>query len=140
MRYVVLLLSLFSFAQGQKGHEATLAEQKACSDQAQSLKADGGVCPHGTSCTVTSHYSKPKNICWVSVRALHLDDDGTLKSEIQGLLDGFENANYGTCAINVAPKREVVTCWVREPGTRESKEFSDGSEWRKFVQAYYLSD
>lgn len=122
----------------ERRRDATLAEQKMCSDQAQKIKDDDQARFPNASFDVTSHYSKAKNICWVSVRMMHIDKNGTLTSEMHSLLDGFEQVVYGSCAANEAPKHEILTCWVTDPSTGDKKDVPDATSWRSFVETNYF--
>jgi hypothetical protein len=141
MRCLLLVIALScTVAYGQNRRDASLAEQKMCSEQADKLEADDQArFPHEVF-SVSSHYSTARNICWVNLRMMHLEKNGDVISESQSLLDGFEKVVYGTCAVNDSRDNStVVTCWATSPDDSAKRNLPNAVAWRGFVDANYFS-
>jgi len=131
---IVALLLVSVAAQGQKAtpRKATLAEQKACSEQA--AKAFHQYFPDSSDATYTSHYDPEANVCYAHIQQVKKRDGDTAYQEI--ILDAFENKGYAvfpSTSSSQAPK----ACTVVPLGKKEPVECKSIDEFDALVRQYY---
>lgn len=138
LRFLLFAIAFSTLAHAQNRREASLAEQKMCSEQAEKIKEDQGRFPQ-EQYIVSSHYSGARNACYVNLQMVHLAKN-KIDLEIDSLLDGFEKVTYGTCTTGrSAEEQGVTTCWATDPNNKVNKKLPDSAAWRNFVEANYFA-
>src|SRR6266581_2366082 len=132
MKTLVILALLFVSvgAQCQKTQprKATLAEQKACSEQAAKVFHHLNL----ESATYSSHYDPEANICYAYIDQLK-ESNGAHQVLI---LDAFENKGY---AVFYAPSssQAPTACTIVPLGKKEGVECTSKAEFDALVRQYY---
>jgi|SRR5579872_1101211 len=123
-------------AQGQKAtpRKATLAEQKACSEQADKVFHEYFT---DSDATYSSHYDPEANICYVYMQQVKKSNGDTVRQVI--IMDAFENNAY---AIFSAPSssQAPTTCTVTPLGKKEAVECRSKAEFDALVRQCYNLD
>lgn len=121
-------------AQSQKAtpRKATLAEQKACSEQAAKVFHEHF--PDSSDATYTSHYDPEANICYAHIDQVKKRNGDTALQII--ILDAFENKGY---AVFYAPSssRAPTTCTVMPLDKKEKVECTSIDEFEALVRQYF---
>jgi hypothetical protein len=139
MKTLVILALLFVSvgAQGQKAtpRKATLAEQKACSEQAAKVFHEHF--PDSSDATYTSHYDPEANVCYAHIDQVKKRNGDTALQVI--ILDAFENFGY---AVFYAPSstKAPTTCTIVPLGKKEGVECTSKAEFDALVRQYYNLD
>ena len=114
---MVFVFVVLSWGQGKK---ATLAEQKACYDQAQSVTAGRTASDGGSVISAVEHYRADEHTCYV--------------------LYGWSSKEGLTFMLDDAFEGQTVAQWFRTSGSAEGKTFKDYGEWDRFVHNRFLND
>ncbi len=135
---IITLLPLMATAQEKR--DATLDEQRICSNQAEKIRAESDNGTSRSSVLAKSHYSKSRNVCYVKLQIVVLKKEGGVASVLHSIEDGFERTTYGTCAVNHKESgSEILTCWMRNPESGNNQDVSSEAAWSDFVDAHYWS-
>lgn len=134
---VILGLLLVSVgAQGQKAtpRKATVAEQKACSEQATKVFHEYF---DPSDATYTSHYDPEANICYVYMQQMKKQNGDTAYQAL--IVDAFEHKGY---AVFYAPSssQAPTTCTIVPLGKKEKVECKSIDEFEALVHKYYNLD
>jgi hypothetical protein len=135
---VILALLLVSVdAQNQKAtpRKATLAEQKACSEQAAKVFREHF--PDSSDATYTSHYDPEANVCYADIEQVKKRNGDTSDQVL--IVDAFENVGYAvfyTPSSSQAP----TTCTVTPLGKKEGVECTSKAQFDALIHQYYNLD
>lgn len=139
MKTLVILALLFVSAgvQGQKAtpRKATLAEQKACSEQA--AKVFNEHFPDSSDATYTSHYDPEANVCYAHITQLKKRNGDSAHQEL--IVDAFENMGYAVFYAP-SPSRPPTTCTVTPLDKKDAVECTSKAEFDALVHRYYNLD
>jgi len=134
---IFALLSVSMGAQGQKAtpRKATLAEQKACSEQAAKVFHEHF--PDSGDATYTSHYDPEANLCYAYMEQLKKRNGDTAHQIV--IMDAFENKGY---AVFYAPSstRAPTTCTVVPLGKKDGVDCASKAEFDALVRRYHNLD
>lgn len=110
--------------------QATLSEQKMCSDQAAKgfKEFDSTATPKGSlPATYTSHYDAAQKICYMEVTSRQMSSGSFLYGH--EIWDAFENRGYGSFMSTSKPQN-IMECSIKPRGQAEivcksSEEFNE---------------
>jgi hypothetical protein len=134
---ILALLLVSVGAQGQKAppRKATLAEQKACSEQAAKVFHEHF--PDSSDSTYTSHYDPEANVCYAYIEQLKKRNGDIAQQVI--ILDAFENKGYAVFYA-LSPSQAPNACTVTPLRKKEGVECSSKAEFDALVRQYYNLD
>ena len=139
MKTLVILALLFVSVgtQGQNApsHKATLADQKACAEQAAKVFHEHF--PDSSDATYKSHYDPEANVCYVHITQLKKRNGDTAHQEL--IVDAFENMGYAVFYAP-SPSRPPTTCTVTPLHKKDGVECTSKAEFDALVRQYYNLD
>lgn len=131
----LLFVSVGTQGQNAPSHKATLADQKACAEQAAKVFHEHF--PDSSDATYKSHYDPEANVCYAYMEQVKKRNGGTAHQVI--ISDAFENIGY---AVFYAPSssQAPTTCTVVPLGKKEGVECTSKAEFDALVRQYYNLD
>ena len=130
----LLLMSVDAKSQKAAPRKATLAEQKACAEQAAKVFNETF---DSRDATYTSHYDPEANVCCAQLtQVMKRNGDPVLQVLI---LNAFENKGY---AVFYAPSssQAATTCTVIPLDKKEGVDCASKAEFDALVHQYYNLD
>jgi len=116
----IAVLTIFAGLVWGQAKKATLAEQKACYDQAQSVTANRTASEGGHVLAAEEHYRADEHTCYV--------------------LYGWSFKDGVVFSVDDAFEGQSWAVWNKTTGSADGKVFHDEVEWSSFVHIRFLSD